>query len=84
MNPMGMPQGGGGGYQASGPGYQVMTVDASCCSPTIPAQRIADAANQMAASGYKLLQAYIDIRNTCGPFCPTKCVVLIFRRNDIV
>ena len=67
----------------SGPPYQVATIDTGCCSNTIEHSRIAAMANQMAASGYKLQSVLIDVRSQCGPCCPTRCAVMIFKRMDI-
>jgi hypothetical protein len=63
--------------------YQVVAVDVGFCGGTVPPQRIQDTCNQMIAGGYKLHQAYVDVRSQCGPFCPIKCVVLIFKRFDL-
>jgi hypothetical protein len=70
---------------AQGPAYQITTIDAGCCSGTIDPRSIESAANQMVASSggvYRLHQVYIDVRSTCGPFCPARTAVLIFKRAD--
>jgi len=77
---MAMPQQPGGG---GGGTYQIMTVDAGCCSGSVPPERIQSTANDMANRGYRLQQMYIDIRSMCGPFMPIKTAVMIFRRQDV-
>lgn len=69
-----------------GPAYQISTIDAGCCSGTIDPRSVESAANQMVASTggvYRLHQVYIDVRSQCGPCCPTRSAVLIFKRADL-
>jgi len=40
---------------------------------------IRDTCNRMSASGYVLDKIFIDVRTLCGPCCPKRCAVLIFK-----
>jgi hypothetical protein len=71
------------GYPGPPPGggqYHVMTVDVGC-GGTLDHAQIAQTANQMSGQGFALVQVFVDTRSSCGPFCPTRCAVLVFRRG---
>jgi hypothetical protein len=75
---------GGGQYQAAPPAgggqYQVVTLDVGC-GGTLDHNQISQTANQMSGQGFALIQVFIDIRSACGPLCPRRCAVLVFRRG---
>ena len=68
------------GPATGGGQYQVMTIDVGC-GGTVDHAQIANTANQMSNQGFALVQVFMDIRSACGPICPRRCAVLVFRRG---
>jgi len=56
-----------------------VVLDVECCSNTLNHNMIRDTCNRMSASGYVLDKIFIDVRTLCGPCCPKRCAVLIFK-----